>query len=102
MQVSDSFKKKNSFFEFFSKIPIETIIDIIKYFIYNDFNASEAYKFLKGNKSYDISEILVRKVYNKIREIIYNYYFIEYETEEFSDENRNKYIQSTNPCSVMI
>lgn len=49
------------------------------------------HKFLKRNKILDISENLVRKVYNKIREIIYGYYFIEYEAEEYSDENGNKY-----------
>ena len=43
--------------------------------------------FYQGNTKLGVSEILIRKVYNKIREKLYLFYFIEYETDDISEEN---------------
>jgi len=62
-------------------------LEILKCFICYKFNENKHVYFYQGNTKLGVSEILIRKVYNKIREKLYLFYFIEYETDDFSEEN---------------
>lgn len=51
--------------------------------------AKKAYNYLIDEKQINLSELQIRKIYSKIREIIYYYYILEYESEDFTLENQH-------------
>ena len=79
--------RENSFFSYFAKISINECLEVIKCFFSLNINAKKAYTYLTQQKFLNISEQLIRNIYTKIRETLYYYYFIEYETEDFALEN---------------
>ena len=83
--------RNNLFFENFNYIPLNECFMLLDCFINLKFNAKRAYKYLKETKHLILSEKIIRKFYRATRKIIYLYYLIEYETEEFSTENENAY-----------
>ena len=78
-----------SFFDYFNKIPIEDCMEVIKCFIIFNFNVKKAHNYLTGEKQIKISDLQIRNIYTKLREIIYYYYLLEYEIEDFALENQN-------------
>ena len=85
----DYIYKIQKFFEYFNKIKTEDCLEVIKCLIVFNFNAKKAHTYLTGEKQIKISELQIRNIYSKIREVIYYYYLLEYEVEEFGSENQN-------------
>ena len=81
--------RQRSFFDYFNKIRVEDCIEVIKCLIVLNFNSKQAHKYLTAEKEIKLTEKQIRKIYNKVREIIYYYFLLEYECEEFSLENQN-------------
>ena len=63
-------KKKNirfnSFFENVSKIPLNSIYEVIKCFTCFIFNKKQAHTYLKNEKNIIISENIIKEIYQKI------------------------------------
>ena len=79
--------RENSFFSYFAKISINECLEVIKCFFSLNLNAKKAYTYLTQEKLLNISQQLIRNIYTKIRETLYYYYLIEYETEDCVLEN---------------
>lgn len=45
--------------------------------------------YLYNEKNINVSENLIAKVFHHLREVLYNYYYIVYESEEFGLEGKN-------------
>ena len=54
----------------------------------NNFNAKETVRFLSENRKINTTEATVRKLFIKIRKVIYLYYNIQYNTEPLGEENK--------------
>ena len=60
---------------------MQIISEIMKYFIGNELNAAKTMKYLNEEKKYQVSKHLILRVYKEMREVIYQYYLIQYKTE---------------------
>jgi len=56
-----------------------------------EMNSEKAYNYLNNEKIFSISKQVINKVYKEIRNVIYNYYRIVYETEKLGEFNSNHY-----------
>ena len=81
----------NSFFDFFSKISLNSIYEVIKCFICYNFNKKQAHTYLINEKNIIISENAIKEIYQKIREIIYRYYYILYQSEYLGERDSSDY-----------
>jgi len=81
--------RKNSIFELFPYTPLLVISEIISCFIVKEFNISKAYEFLKKEKNIDVSTRTIRKIFNKLRDLIIHYLFVVYNSEVLGEENKN-------------
>ena len=72
--------RTNSFFDNFPKLTLRTVCEVIKAFLCYEYNANKAYTYITQNKKETISLETIRKIYNKLRKIIYDYYPIDYES----------------------
>jgi len=83
--------RKNSIFELFPYIPLLIFADIISCFMIKEFNIAKAYEFLNSEKNYVVSTRTIRKIYNKLRDLIINYLNVVYDSELLGEENKNGY-----------
>ena len=56
-----------------------------------EFNFAKAYEFLNSEKNYVVSTRTIRKIYNKLRDLIINYLNVVYHSELLGEENKNGY-----------
>ena len=73
--------KINSFFDYFSKLTLYNIYEVIKCFICFNFNKKKAFEYLTKEKNINISLKAIKEIYQKIRYILYRYYYILYQSE---------------------
>ena len=81
----------NTIFKYFPKINIKDCYEIIKCNICLNFNKAVAQKYLLEEKNIKVSILEIVKIYKKIREILYDYYNVVYETEPFAIENNDEF-----------
>jgi len=81
----------NSIFAFCPYIKIPIIYEIINCFISLDFNAVRDIKYLKENTDISISKTTLHKIYIKLRDILYKYSFIVYDSEALGELNKGDY-----------
>ena len=62
-------------------------MEILKSFIEFNFNCKEAFNYLRNINHHTVSEKFIFDFYTSIREVIYKYYIIEYNSEEMGNEN---------------
>ena len=80
---------KNSLFAKFPQIKLRDLTEIINCFICLEFNTKKAFTYLKENKNVSISQNTLSKIYKKLRNIIYQYMKIVYNSEVISTVNNN-------------
>ena len=68
---------------------MQIISEIMKCFIGNELNAAKTMKYLNEEKKYQVSKHLILRVYKEMREVIYQYYLIQYKTETLRNENNH-------------
>ena len=79
--------RKNNFFENFIHLEIEDVIEVIKCNLCLKYNITKAEKYLKEEKHININKYIIRKIYKKMRKTIYQYYLLQYATDNFAEEN---------------
>ena len=82
--------RDNSFFEEYTKMPIWQVFEIIKCFICYEFKATKTREYMQSEKNVNLS-IVILKIFNNIRNSIYCYLQLIYQTEEFETYNKWKY-----------
>lgn len=83
--------RKNSIFSLFPYIKMKVIYEIINCFINLDFNAVRACSYLKETKNITIENSTLLKIYNKLRDVLYKYLFILYDSEPVGQLNKVEY-----------
>lgn len=83
--------RKKSFFENFTHLKIEDVMEVIKCNLCFKYNITRAEKYLKEEKLININKCTIRKIYKKIRKSIYEYYLLQYATDIFAEENTWEY-----------
>ena len=81
----------NSFFNNFPKIQLKTLSEIIKCFICYEMNANATFKYISSNFSISINIATIRNIFQEIRNVIFKYYYIVYQSEllGYANENNN-------------
>ena len=83
--------RDNSFLEKYTKMPIWQVFEIIKCFICYEFKATKTREYMQSEKNVNIINIVILKIFNNIRNLIYCYLQLVYQTEEFATYNKWKY-----------
>ena len=84
LQMQSQTKYKNqfvSFFDNFSKLTLYNVYEVIKCFICFNFNKKKVFENLIKEKDIIISLKAIKEIYQKIRYILYGYYYILYQSE---------------------
>jgi len=81
----------NSFFQKFPHSSIYDIYEIIKCMLCLNFNKVQTQKYLFNEKNIIASKTLIGKVFKEVRLVLYYYYCIIYEAEEFGEEGKAEF-----------
>ena len=81
----------NSFFDVFSCHKLKDISEVIKCFLCYEYNIQKAYKYLNEELKLCISEKTIRRVYQKMREVICKYLKIFYQSEQLGTDGETEY-----------
>ena len=81
----------NSLFNKFTYVRLDLISEVINCFINLEFNVKQTKHYLANEKNRNISITLLNKIYKELRNIIYDYIHIVYESEIFCPKNSHSY-----------
>ena len=78
----------------YNEFPFHKLKDktkLLNCFLCLEFNWEKAYKYLKDSKVINISKHSILKIFKKLRDIIYKYMYLVYETELIREINKNEF-----------
>ena len=81
----------NSFFDAFSRHKLKDISEVIKCFLCYEYNRQKTYKYLNEELKICISEKTIRRVYQKMREVICKYLKIFYQSKQLGKNRETEY-----------
>ena len=81
----------NSLFNKFAYVRLDLISEVINCFINLEFNVKKTKHYLANEKNRNISITLLNKILKELRNIIYDYMHIVYESELFGPKNTHSY-----------
>ena len=83
--------RENSLFSKFKYNKFKECFEILKCFIDFKFNVNEAFNYSNNTAHLNINKRNISNFYYEIRKVIYEYYVIEYNSEEFGTLKGNRY-----------
>ena len=83
--------RNNSFYEPFKFLTFYECDQLFQCFMLLEFSAVKTHQYLEETKKLNISLSNIRRFFKEIRRIIYNYYLIQYNVDQFGEENGNRY-----------